>query len=144
MISVCNKQDLNSLLAKAVIGCRLRENLTRLGISADEFVKIEIKRDDKTLINQEIPKKSPRDAIERPVTDLVKEVEDFFNDAQAFNDFLGALTESESSTEESTETLYTFTYDIGSPQFGESLDHPHPLRIVLSRKICCCPTKHIC
>ncbi len=141
MISVCNKQDLNSLLAESIErdGELLMNMLQSIGTKSGDPVEFSIQGDNGEILGSFdfiIPEKSPINDTVQPKIDLENTVTEFLNLAEEKYALLSALPKSEPSTDGTTETLYIITVKIGSVQFGKSLiEHPR-VQISCSRIMC--------
>ena len=147
MISVCNKQDLNSLLAKSVEcdGKQLMTMLKKMGISQEDPVTLSIQGDDgETLASYQfaMPEKSPIIDNNQPPIDMEKTIKTCLSSWEEKYGFLSELPKSEPSADGTTKTLYKFTFNIGSFQFGEPLVESPRLQISISPVVDC--TVNVC
>ena len=114
MISVCNKQNLDSLLAKSLEynGELLMTMLQSIGTKSGDPVEFSIQGDDdETLANYKfvMPDKSPMNDTAQPTIDLENTVKEFLNLAEEKYALLSALPKSEPSTDGQMKTSYTMT-----------------------------------
>ena len=119
MISVCNKQDLNSLLAKSVEsdGEQLTTILQRMGISQKDSVTLSIQGDDgKTLASYQfaMPENSPIIDNNQKAIDLENMMEACLNLWEENNCLLSSLPKkSEPLTDGQMKTSHTMTLSFG-------------------------------
>lgn len=142
MSSEFDTQKLESCLAECLVDGKLRDILTKTGIPAEETVTLHIKRRDQNLISHEIPKKISPNAIGQTTNDFncVKEISDFFNQAEKSNNLLSVLHDSDTSTDKKAESLYTLIFEIGNFQFGEPPTEYLRQQIII-KLVPCCPPK---
>ena len=116
MISVCHKQDLNSLLAKSVEsdGELLMTMLEKMGISQENPITLSIEGDNSEILGSceiIIPEESPIIDNNQHIIPLENTVDKFLALLQKKYALLDALSKPEPSPEGTTKTTFTLVFD---------------------------------
>ena len=113
MISVCNKQKLETILAQFMQSGELRRILAKAGIPESEPVKLSIKcvdTDMDIITDYDIPTTSPEVPVTPTEIDFEREIKDFLTQSETSPDLLSALPKSDLLPDGTTGTTFKWTF----------------------------------
>lgn len=131
MISVCNKQKLETILDQFMYSAELRRILAKAGIPESEPVKLSIKCGDMDVITDyEIPTTSPQFPFAPIETDFEQEMKILLDRAEDSHGFLSKLPPSDKLSGGTTKTFFQLVFKSSSRtiEFGRTCCGTYPCR----------------